>query len=453
MKKTAWIICILLLNMSFVSKAQGIQFKHGTFEEILTLAKNENKLVFIDFHTEWCAPCKMMARTVFMDPKVAEFYNKEFICCKLDAENEGAAYAKEYEVNAYPSLVFVNATGEMVYKKVGALDVDKFMNIGAEALKMVDNSNSYAELKKLYPQKTTDEEFLKKYVSKMIQYGDIPVDAIEAYLTVQKGMKENSTKMMEFLLKNARYLICGGKAESILKTNYKEFFDIATRNEEKVLAGLEGRMIKMTRQYALYTKNPDLYQTYLNRWTSLDKKGIKEDYNDFKLELIWLKNNKDAYKTAAIHYLDSIVTAKKLDQIRADDMKRYKEYVAKENGHYTLVGESVKETMKVFEAQWQTESILKVGQRYLTLCTKKGDYKKLMDWTTYGLQLIPEDYKMTDFQAKIYLHQGNKKKALELKKQAVNMMTPTDKEIKRMKLELEEMEKGTASKQVEKSEN
>jgi thiol-disulfide isomerase/thioredoxin len=442
MEKIAFIVFMVLLSMSFETKAQGIQFKTSSFDELLTLAKNENKLIFIDFYTEWCGPCKLMAKTIFTDPKVAEFYNKEFICCKLDAENEGKPQAKDYEVYSYPSSVFVNAAGEMVYKKVGATNVDDFLKVGSQALTMAHNSDSYAELKKLYPEKSSDEQFLKVYINKMIQYSDMPVEAIEAYLRVQKSMKEDEVEMMEYLMKYSKYLICGGKAESILQTNFKEFFDIATRAEEKALNAMEDRMIRFTRQHALITSNPKLYETFLSRWKDSKKIGIKEDYNDFKLELLWLKKDYATFKTVGAHYLDSIVSAKTLDQIRADDKKRYDDYVVKENGATSLVGESVKRALKVFEAEWQTESIMKVGQLYLKQCSKKAEYKQMIAWTNYGMKLLPEDFRMTDLQSKIYAHQGNKKKALELKRQAVAMMSPTHKEIKRLKAELEALEKG-----------
>lgn len=440
MRKITFIICVLLLTSFFDSKAQEIQFNQSALDEMFLIAKKENKLIYIDFYTVWCGPCKAMAKNVFTNPDVAAFYNDKFLCYKIDAENEGKQLARKYNINAYPSSVFVNANGEMVYKKTGSLDVEKFIQIGKDALLMLNDSNSFAELKKIYPQKSNDEFFLKTYINKMIQYGESPIEAIEDYLKVQTSFKENEVEMMEFLMNHSKYLICGGKAESVLKTNFKEFFDIATRNEEKALNVMEAKMIRQTRYYAIQTNNAELFKLFIDRWIDENQKRTKEDLNDFQLEYLYLKKDDNKYKEFAAHYMDSIVAAKSIEQIRMDDQKKYDDYVKKENGQYTLVGESVKKAMKVFEAEWQLESLLKAGQIYLNMSTEKSEFKKLIAWSDYGMLLLPEDYRMTNFKSKIYQKSGDKKKALQYKKMAFDMMAPTHKEYKKMQLELTEME-------------
>ncbi|WP_299002782.1 thioredoxin family protein [uncultured Tenacibaculum sp.] len=74
--------------------SQGIDFKSLKFDEALAQTEAENRLIFIDFDTEWCDPCKKLAKGPFKEPKNGEFYNKNFINLKLDAEKEGIAEAK-----------------------------------------------------------------------------------------------------------------------------------------------------------------------------------------------------------------------------------------------------------------------------------------------------------------------------------------------------------------------
>jgi len=43
--------------------AEGMTFVEKPFDELLALAKKEDKVIFIDAYTTWCGPCKMMAIT------------------------------------------------------------------------------------------------------------------------------------------------------------------------------------------------------------------------------------------------------------------------------------------------------------------------------------------------------------------------------------------------------
>src|ERR1041385_7258181 len=85
--------------------ADGIEFIHEkTFQEILDMAKAQNKLVFMDCYTSWCGPCKRLAAMVFPDPEVGEFFNATFINAKFDMEKEeGPTISSRYGIRAYPT--------------------------------------------------------------------------------------------------------------------------------------------------------------------------------------------------------------------------------------------------------------------------------------------------------------------------------------------------------------
>lgn len=103
-------------------------FRHITFDEALAAAKAENKMVFIDFYTSWCGPCKMMANQVFPQKKAGDYFNAKFVCVKYDAEKEGAELVKKYPVSAYPTFIVTDATGKVIGTKVGGnFDVQGFI--------------------------------------------------------------------------------------------------------------------------------------------------------------------------------------------------------------------------------------------------------------------------------------------------------------------------------------
>ncbi|MAW95411.1 MULTISPECIES: thioredoxin fold domain-containing protein [unclassified Leeuwenhoekiella] len=122
------ILLILIIHTGIVSFGQGVQFAETDLEGALAMAQEQNKHVFIDFYTNWCAPCKMMDKQVFPQQNVGKYFNSKFISLKVNAEKEGVELAKKYGIKAYPTFVILDKTGAMKHIFAGGiLDGDKFI--------------------------------------------------------------------------------------------------------------------------------------------------------------------------------------------------------------------------------------------------------------------------------------------------------------------------------------
>ena len=133
------IISLLLFVTSFATSitAADIEFHHGSWSEALDKAKSENRLIFVDFYTQWCGPCYNMAKTVFTLPDVAYFYNNNFVNVKIDCEDpaEGVELAKKYNVRSFPTYGFIDpSTGEMVHRSSSRQSAERFIQTGRDAL-------------------------------------------------------------------------------------------------------------------------------------------------------------------------------------------------------------------------------------------------------------------------------------------------------------------------------
>ena len=100
--------------------ADGIHFQKGNWQQALDLAKKENKVVFLDIYATWCGPCKQLKKYTFTEKSAGDFFNANFVNMALDGEQEeGAALAQKFGIEAYPTLMFVTPEGELITKSPG----------------------------------------------------------------------------------------------------------------------------------------------------------------------------------------------------------------------------------------------------------------------------------------------------------------------------------------------
>jgi thioredoxin 1 len=113
----------------------GVKFiKNETLANVLAQAKAQKKLVFVDVYTTWCLPCKVMDQEVFTQPSTISYLNDNFIAYKVDAEKgTGGAVSLMYEVEAYPTLLFLDEKGTVLQKREGGATPDQLYNMGERA--------------------------------------------------------------------------------------------------------------------------------------------------------------------------------------------------------------------------------------------------------------------------------------------------------------------------------
>lgn len=173
----AGVLTPLVLLLTVGANAEE-PFAPGGVKQACALAKKTHRIVLIDFYTTWCGPCKNLDRFTWSDPKVRRWLVQKAVCRKIDAEKE-TALAKQYKIDAYPTILLLKPNGKEIDRLVGYRDPQSFLAEAkmalagkdsvarAQALLTVDAKNdpmkrmSYAQA---LAQKGRDAAALKEYL-------------------------------------------------------------------------------------------------------------------------------------------------------------------------------------------------------------------------------------------------------------------------------------------------
>lgn len=119
-----------LLLASAFAQGGGVRFFQGTWDALLQEAQKQNRPVFVDFYAVWCGPCKMLERYTFSNPEVGAYADKNYIAYRIDAEKgEGPRLANQYRVRAYPTIVFIDPSGNELGRYIGYVDAPGFLTL------------------------------------------------------------------------------------------------------------------------------------------------------------------------------------------------------------------------------------------------------------------------------------------------------------------------------------
>ena len=203
-------VLLLIVSMIFCSTVycqEGVNFEKESWSNTLAKAKAENKIVFVDAYTTWCGPCKMMDAKTFPDEKVGNFFNKNFINIKVDAEKgDGLIIAEKYKIISYPTLFFVNYDEELVHSSVGARIPEELIELGEKVIVMVaDSKKSFPSMEKQYQLGERGSEFLKNYSYALFERRMDHQHVFDDYVKTQSNLltEDNIKFISDFLRKSS----------------------------------------------------------------------------------------------------------------------------------------------------------------------------------------------------------------------------------------------------------
>ncbi len=294
----------LLLSALFITSssfAQGIEFFDGTWDEALAKSKAEERPIFVDCYTTWCGPCKRMAKQVFTQAAVGEFYNANYINVKIDMESKmGRKFGSKYPVQAYPTLYFIDAAGEVLHKIKGGQQAEGLLQMGNFVLGKVDYSADYA---KLYEEGERDPGLILNYVKALNKSNKSSSKVANEYLRSQKDLStefnqnfifeavsEADSRIFDLLLENKSNIVklhsSQAVQDKIEKACYKtakkaiefESEDLLVESQNKIKAHVPSKSKEFTAVTNLdFHKNLGNSEEYRKCCKDYVKKQIGDD--------------------------------------------------------------------------------------------------------------------------------------------------------------------------------
>ena len=306
-----FIIFIFLFSISLSSYAQGIEFVHVKWQEAIELAKEQNKLLFVDSYTEWCGPCKRMSKHEFVKADVGAIYNENFINLKLDMESKnGRTFDSSYPVSAYPTMFFLDGEGKVVKKVKGGQKGEGLILMAKTVLKSYDTSGKFKEK---YDAGDRSYDVVYSYVEALNKASKPSLRISNNYLksnpeiTEEQKLKfyhiatvDADSKIFDKMIENKTAIValigtedfdkkiksaCNNTVNKAIEYETEALLEEAIQKSSALSVGGKEYALNATMTYAKSMKNNELYASAAKDLSKIYLKGEIEKVNEIILTL------------------------------------------------------------------------------------------------------------------------------------------------------------------------
>jgi thioredoxin 1 len=124
------ILMMMCFTVTLIANEVKINFTSININDARKIASQEGKLIFIDFHADWCTPCKWMEQTTFKDEKVVTTLNSNFVSVKANIdETDGFELKNAYDIKYLPTMLIFNSQGQLLDRVEETLSPRKLLTL------------------------------------------------------------------------------------------------------------------------------------------------------------------------------------------------------------------------------------------------------------------------------------------------------------------------------------
>ena len=379
-----------ILFISVGLQAQ-VKFLDIPWEEALAKSSETKKPIFVNAIALWSEPSQLFEKYTLSDLEVANFFNEKFICVQLDMEQyPGIELAEQYEVTVYPSVLFINADGRLIHRGCGAMDAGELLEVGAD----VFNEKHLFSYQKRFKDGERGIEFLFEYFE-LADQSCLDTEKLSRTLFNEVKLKDLTSEYGYSIIEAFQWDIYSREFKHLTtnRSNYENQF-----GKERV--------------------NQKIYDTYLAQY--------QEIYASEELHLFGMRALLDEIRDISFAGSDTLLTMINL---------HYYELVEDWNAF-----SSTAELWVGMQDKVSTEEINDLGWKFYLFVDES---KKLSLATGWLESIIEEDPSpsLIDTYASLLFKQGEKKKAIALEKQALEMAESLSDDISHYEYQLRKFQK------------
>lgn len=442
MKKIVYFLFLFVTAVN-AKDTKGISFSEGTWAQILTEAKTQNKLIFVDIFTTWCGPCKMMDKNVFTSTEVGEKFNTSFINYKIDAEKgEGISLKKKYTITGFPTYLFVNPEGELVYRAIGSMSAEKFLSEADKALKAGTQYRATAALEDDFKSGRRDAEFLYEFLKRKKLNGEQNDGVLEEYLKAIPESAHKTEKVLMIISENIGAI--DTRAFEILRNSLDRFMNMTPEQQKFVLDGIS-KAKRNTFKKAIETKDKVLFERLISavRQTAYSEAGFEAEERQFRLDFAKITRDADNFRMIASK-AGAKLMEKTDDLLAAESQLQIERFIqgAKAKGikENTMQYLSALEDIKTSAEKLTSFHLNEYAWGYFQLIENKDELETALKWSERSIELFKSPVNL-DTYANLLSKLGRRKEAIRTEKAAIKLAKKQGIETKDLKLVLKEIKR------------
>jgi hypothetical protein len=394
MKQTFLLSVVLLCCISSL-QAQKIQFE-SSLEKAKSMARDQQKpiAIFVTFQTPKPDPSFMKGLN---DEMVVNAFNTHFINYKVDRDDTAASkkVIRDYKVYRFPSIVFIDAKGGLLFSDVAILSRAKALLDLAEKALGATKETSLADYDSAYRAGNVSTSFLRDYILRRRNAGIINnADLVEKYVSGLQVSALNNYAEVLFILQAGP--VIDGLAYKLAYSNKSITDSIFKTEPAATRLAMNNAMINNSMSKAIarrdHAKAVAVSNFTRNSWPQDRVEGQKMGQLKMLQYYLAVKDTANYLQNASFYYDHyymrmSVDSVRKKDSIAIENAKNK----ARENAPIVSTGTGTKRTFSFsFPKDAYATELSNAAWNVYKLAGENTDYLlKAMMWSKRSIEYAP----------------------------------------------------------------